>query len=151
MRLPDQPLSITTQDRLTRYVYPQTVRVVAAVVVEGGQVLACRRAAHKSLGGKWEFPGGKIEGDESPQEALVREIREELGVEAIVHEEFRNDTTRVGDQNIELTCFRVTLQRWPVSSTDHDVLTWVSHDELDGLEWAMPDWPMVRQLEGLLG
>ena len=57
-------------------------RVSAAVVEEGGRVLITRRNPNDSLGGYWEFPGGKIEGKETPQECLQREILEELGVES---------------------------------------------------------------------
>ena len=57
------------------------MRVVAAIIESNGELLACRRASHKSLAGKWEFPGGKVEPGETEQQALVREIREELGWE----------------------------------------------------------------------
>ena len=64
----------------------QTVIVAAAVVVRGGTVLVSRRKAGTHLAGRWEFPGGKVEPGEDPRAALVRELREELGVEAAVGE-----------------------------------------------------------------
>lgn len=63
-----------------------TINVVAAVIVEAGRVLVTQRPPGSHLAGMWEFPGGKVERDEDPRDALARELREELGVEASIHE-----------------------------------------------------------------
>ncbi|NYE18735.1 (deoxy)nucleoside triphosphate pyrophosphohydrolase [Microbacterium immunditiarum] len=123
-----------------------TIDVVAAVVERDGAFLACRRAAGRAAAGKWEFPGGKVEASESPADALVREIREELGVsievagELVVVEPGR-------DGGIRLICLHARLEGPPpVASTDHDELRWVARDELAALDWAEPDVPAVRLL-----
>jgi 8-oxo-dGTP diphosphatase len=119
------------------------------VIVVGGRVLACRRAAHKADAGRWEFPGGKIEPGESVEQALVREIREELGVDIVVTGELTTDDTAVGDRVVRLTCLRAEVTgSVPAASTDHDELRWVAPEDLPGLDWADPDWPAVRLLNG---
>ncbi|WP_308492648.1 (deoxy)nucleoside triphosphate pyrophosphohydrolase [Microbacterium terrisoli] len=121
--------------------------VVAAVIADGDRVLACRRLPERSAGGKWEFPGGKIEPGESAEAALAREIREELSVEVVVGRMLRADQTQVGGRGIRLLCFAATLAGGrPVASTDHDRLEWVRPTELAALDWADPDLPMVREL-----
>jgi 8-oxo-dGTP diphosphatase len=123
------------------------LEVVAAVIVDGGEVLACRRAPHTSSAGLWEFPGGKVEAGEAPRDALVREIREELGVDVAIDGELTTDTTAVGGRLIRLACYRARLLApRPSASTDHDRLLWVSTAELGRLEWAAPDLPAVRLL-----
>ena len=123
------------------------LHVVAAVIRDGDHVLACRRAPHKASAGLWEFPGGKVEPDESPADALRREIHEELGVDIAVLDELTIDDTAVSDRVIRLTCMRATLPGpRPTRSTDHDRLEWVPVDELSTLEWAAPDLPAVRLL-----
>ncbi|MEY9853958.1 8-oxo-dGTP diphosphatase [Leifsonia sp. EB41] len=117
--------------------------VVAAVIVRDGAVLACRRAAHKDAAGRWEFPGGKVEAGETPEEALRRELREELGAEARVGALL--DRTATG--GVELACYAVTLAGpAPTASTDHDALEWRATDDLEGLEWADADRPVVTLL-----
>lgn len=117
--------------------------VVAAVIVRDGAVLACRRAAHKDAAGRWEFPGGKVEAGETPQEALRRELREELGAAVLVGALL--DRTATG--GVELACYAVTLAgAAPTASTDHDALEWRATDDLDGLEWADADRPVVALL-----
>ncbi|WP_238385203.1 (deoxy)nucleoside triphosphate pyrophosphohydrolase [Nesterenkonia muleiensis] len=124
-----------------------TVRVVAAVVFDDEKVLACRRKPDKAAGGLWEFPGGKIESGESPQEALVREIREELGTTVLVDSELSTDTTVVDGLAIQLACFRTSLAGpKPEQSLDHDQLLWIPLSDLGRLEWARPDLPAVRRL-----
>ena len=123
--------------------------VVAAVIVHGGRVLACRRGEGKVDAGKWEFPGGKVERGESPAQALAREIREELGVDVRVGELLRSDVTDAAARSIRLTCLAATLAGpRPTASTDHDRMEWVRPTELAMLDWAMPDLRMVREIAG---
>lgn len=125
----------------------ESVRVVAAVIADGDRVLACRRAAHVRDGGAWEFPGGKVEPGESPREALVREIREELGVDIEVAELLDRSDTALGERTIDLACYLATLTgAAPRASTDHDRLEWVTRGALLPRAWAAPDLPVVELL-----
>ena len=127
----------------------RVIEVVAAVIESDGLILACRRRPEKAAGGKWEFPGGKIEPGEAPSDALVREIREELDTSILVDGVLRRDDTRVGDNVIRLTCMRVQLiGPAPTRSADHDSLRWMAPSELATLDWAAPDLPAVAELTG---
>ena len=110
--------------------------VVAAIIQdEHGNYLACKRAPHKQAAGKWEFPGGKPEDGESFENALVREIHEELGVQIKVVRQF--DRTTTGE--IDLVCFVAELTgEKPTQSTDHSEIRWVPENELSKLDWAEP-------------
>jgi 8-oxo-dGTP diphosphatase len=123
------------------------MHVVAAVVRNANSVFAARRAAHKSAGGKWEFPGGKVEGSENPIAALVREIREELNVEIAVIQSFDRTTTRVGDILIDLDTYLCDfVGAEPSSSLDHDRFAWLEISDLLDYDFAEPDLPAVKKL-----
>lgn len=122
--------------------------VVAAAIVEhdalGPRVLGARRSAPPQLAGSWEFPGGKVEPGESDLAALVRECREELGVEV-------RPAERLGDE-VDLPGGRV-LRLWlaelvagtPVA-LEHDMLRWFTAGELAEVPWLAPDLPLVDAL-----
>jgi 8-oxo-dGTP diphosphatase len=127
--------------------HDNVIEVVAAVIEHDGLILACRRRQGKSAGGKWEFPGGKVEPGEHAEVALSREIREELAIEIAVGTHLRTDETVVSGQVIRLSCFHSILgAEGPLASTDHDQMQWMSPEGLAQLDWAAPDLPMVRQL-----
>lgn len=126
------------------------IEVVAAVIEHDGLILACRRRPEKAAGGKWEFPGGKLEQGETHGQALVREIQEELGAAIEVTTALRTDDTVVGGNVIRLVCLRAQLLgQPPTQSLDHDELRWVSRADLPDLDWASPDLPAVNELAGL--
>lgn len=123
------------------------LEVVAAVFVRDGAVLSCRRAPGKSAAGMWEFPGGKVDDDDTtPEAALVREIQEELGIAISVGRLLDRTVTRVGSNDIDLACYFVSSAELPVRSTDHDEMRWVPVPELPSLAWAAPDLPVVTIL-----
>lgn len=118
--------------------------VVAAAVVQHGRLLAARRADSAATAGGWELPGGKVEPGESEQQALVREVREELGAEVRV--------VRRLDGEVALTP-QSTLVTWVVDLLtgepvphEHDVLRWLCPEELDEVAWLPADVPFVEQL-----
>jgi 8-oxo-dGTP diphosphatase len=126
----------------------EPLRVVAAVIIRDGCVLACRRNAERSAGGLWEFPGGKVELGESAEDALAREVREELGVEIEIGALIHRATTPTGTVRVDLSSYSARLMdAGPTSSTDHDALRWLHPDQLGELMWAKPDLPVVALLE----
>jgi 8-oxo-dGTP diphosphatase len=123
------------------------IEVVAGVFVDDGRILACRRAPGTSAEGRWEFPGGKVEVGETPRGALVRELSEEMSVTVDVGELLDRSATAVGDTIIDLACYFIAdSSETPLHSTDHDLLRWLTPEELDTLHWADPDLPAVRKL-----
>lgn len=121
--------------------------VVGAAIVRAETVLCARRSAPAHLAGKWEFPGGKVEAGESDAEAVVRECREELGVEVTVGARVGADA-RIDDR-FTLRVFLARLepgQPEPLPLEDHDRLAWVPRGELLDLDWLSPDVPIVAEL-----
>jgi len=117
--------------------------VVCALIERGGRVLAARRPRTKAQGGKWEFPGGKLHDGESPREALVREIAEELSVAIRVGEALPPSTHDYGTFAITLIPFRCVIETGEPHAVEHEAIAWCSPDELAALDWAAADVPVV--------
>ena len=121
-----------------------TTLVVAAIIQDSEHNYLCaKRGDWKASANKWEFPGGKPEDNELLEDAIVREIREELGVDIAVRRMF--DRTTTGE--IDLVAFVCDLlSEKPTHSTDHSELRWVPESELSKLDWAAPDLPAVKRI-----
>ena len=124
------------------------LHVVAAVMIHEGKILGCRRASHKDAAGLWEFPGGKVESGESPQEALRREISEELSLTVVPWRVLDKSVTQVNEAlTIQLECWVIILDRLPaLKSSDHDEFVWLRPEDLSRYSWAKPDLPAVKKL-----
>ncbi len=123
--------------------------VVGAAIIRDGRVLAARRTSPPESAGRWEFPGGKVEADESLTEALVREIREELEIEIEVVDWLPGSVRLTSE--LSLTVARATLiDGEPTTSTDHDLLRWLDVDELAQVPWLDADTTFVASIRALL-
>lgn len=118
------------------------IPVVCAVIVKDGRILSTQRSTTMPLSGKWEFPGGKVNTNESEEQALKREIMEELRIDIVIEQ--RIGTTDSGD--ISLTAFLCKIQQGDIRLTEHSAFKWCDQTELSSLDWAEADLPFVRQL-----
>lgn len=117
---------------------------MGAAIIRGGEVLAARRTAPPEAAGRWEFPGGKVEAGESPEDALVREIDEELGC-GIRVTGWLPGGALIGERH-ELRVACAVLTRGEPTPTEHDLVRWVGTDELDDVDWLDPDRPFLAGL-----
>jgi 8-oxo-dGTP diphosphatase len=126
------------------------LRVVAAAMFDAdGRVLIAQRPEGKHMAGWWEFPGGKVASGESDGDALVRELREELGVETRAHREITTMTHEYPDRIIELALWHVSLTSGEPRGLDSQQLKWVDCQSL-GKERLLPaDLPLIPVLQGL--
>jgi 8-oxo-dGTP diphosphatase len=120
--------------------------VVGAVIVRGEKILAARRGRGKTLAGLWEFPGGKVELDESHEESLRREISEELGCSIAVGARIATANHDYEFARIRLTTYYATIQTGHPSAVEHSQLRWISVSDLQLLQWAPADVPTVHAL-----
>ncbi|QNP65115.1 (deoxy)nucleoside triphosphate pyrophosphohydrolase [Streptomyces genisteinicus] len=122
--------------------------VVAGAVYDRGRLLAARRSAPEELAGRWELPGGKLEPGESPEQALVRELREELGVETEPVERVPGEWPLKPGYVLRVWTVRL-LSGEPRPLEDHDALRWLGPHELDDVDWLDQDRPAVAAVAGL--
>jgi 8-oxo-dGTP diphosphatase len=125
-----------------------TIVVAAAVIEQDGRFLLTRRQRGVHLEGFWEFPGGKCEPGESHGACLVREIREELDVEAAVGEELLATAHAYPDRRVELHFLRCAIVGAPVPQLGQE-MRWVPRDELARLEFPPADAELIRLLSGI--
>jgi 8-oxo-dGTP diphosphatase len=116
----------------------RVVHVVAGVIEDArGRILLARRTEGRDLAGLWEFPGGKVDPGETPEQALVRELREELGIEAEIGETVICVPQRYPDKRLRLDVRRIARWRGPMKGLDGQALAWVPPHRL--VTYAMPD------------
>ena len=120
--------------------------VVAAVIERDGAVLLARRKPGGPHGGLWEFPGGKVEHGELPEQALARELYEEFGVAAEVGEFIVASVHAYAHVAVDLRAYAVRLPDGVPHMTDHDALAWVPVAELERYPMPAADVPIARAL-----
>ncbi|GAA5090786.1 (deoxy)nucleoside triphosphate pyrophosphohydrolase [Microbacterium yannicii] len=120
--------------------------MVGAVIMRNGTVLCARRGPSGSLPGHWEFPGGKIERDETAKAALEREIAEELECTVDVGNELTTTVHKYDFGVVTLTTFWCELLEGSPRLTEHAEVRWCSPSELEGLDWAPADIPAMRMI-----
>lgn len=121
--------------------------VVAALIWDNDRFLACQRPAHKARGLLWEFVGGKVEPGESPQEALVRECREELDVEVVVGELFMELIHEYPDLTVRLSLYHAVIKEGTPKMLEHNDIRWIRVRDIDTLEFCPADKDILHMLK----
>ena len=124
----------------------EIIRVTAAIIRHSSKVLLARRRTGSHLEGLWEFPGGKIELGETPEECLARELREEFELEATVGAFVASSCYRYGQKEIELLAYEVELGPGQLILNSHDEVRWVPVKDLCSIDLAPADVPIAKQL-----
>jgi 8-oxo-dGTP diphosphatase len=107
-------------------------------------MLAAKRGATMSRAGLWELPGGKVELNESPEQALRRELAEELGLDVKVGRRVARSNHSYDDISIELTAFECFINSGTMALAEHEEVRWVTPEEAALLDWAPADVPIIH-------
>jgi 8-oxo-dGTP diphosphatase len=127
------------------------IRVVAAVLVREGCVLAARRGPGRKQAGLWELPGGKVEPGETDQQALVRELDEELGIRASATSAIAENLHHYDHVSVRLIAVPATMRPdEEPEARDHDALRWLPADQLHTVTWAPADIPLLVAVRATL-
>ena len=116
----------------------KAVKVVAAIIAEKGRIFATQRGYGEFKDG-WEFPGGKIEEGETPQQALVREIQEELDTEVEVGDLLGTVEYDYPTFHLSMQCFLCRIKVGSLNLKEHEAARWLAEDELDSVDWLPAD------------
>ncbi len=132
----------------------KTIRVVAAIIKaineNGEPIIFSTQRGYGDFKGGWEFPGGKIEEGETPQEALVREIKEELETEIVVRELIDTIEYDYPTFHLSMDCFWAEIVSGDLVLKEHEAAKWLTKDELDSVEWLPADITLIGKVRAEL-
>ena len=132
----------------------KTVKVVAAIIKavneNGETIIFATQRGYGDFKGGWEFPGGKIESGETPQEALKREIIEELDTEVSVGELMDTVEYDYPQFHLSMDCFWCQIVRGNLVLKEHEAARWLTKDELNNVEWLPADITLIEKMRNLL-
>ena len=122
------------------------IRVVCGIIYKDDKILLTRRKKGKSLEGFWEFPGGKVEKEETDKTALKRELKEEFNISASIEDYITESFYEYDKTKINLKAYFVKNYTGTIKLTDHDKINWVKIDDLSNYEFAPADIPINNYL-----
>ena len=132
----------------------KTVKVVAAIIKavneNGETIIFATQRGYGDFKGGWEFPGGKIEEGETPQEALKREILEELDTEITIGELVETIEYDYPSFHLSMDCFWCQIVRGNLVLKEHEAARWLTKDELNNVEWLPADITLIEKIRNLL-
>lgn len=124
----------------------KTYHVVAAIIRQNDKILATQRGYGDHKGG-WEFPGGKIEHGETPEQALVREIEEELDMTVRVERHVVDVAYNYPQFHLEMRCFLCSIKKGAPHLLEHEAAEWLAADKIDSVDWLPADVLVVEALK----
>lgn len=127
----------------------KTVKVVAAIIIHENKVFATQRGYGEFKDG-WEFPGGKIESGEKPEDALKREIKEELKADITVGEDLGTVEYDYPNFHLNMRCYMCALVSEEVTLLEHEAMKWLTADTMDSVNWLPADKPITVKIKEIL-
>jgi len=124
----------------------KTIRVVAAIIIDNGRVFATQRGYGEFKDG-WEFPGGKIDVGETPEEALIREIKEELDTEVEVLELLDVVEYDYPKFHVSMDCFICEIKTGDLVLKEHEAAAWLTKDTLYSVDWLPADQGLIEKIK----
>lgn len=124
----------------------ELIEVACALIIKNNRVLVTQRSETMALPLKWEFPGGKVEVNETSKTCLKREIKEELDIEINITEKLNDNTHHYESFSIKLIPYLATIQSGEIKLSEHKTYRFVKTGDLLNLDWAEADLPIVHQL-----
>ena len=132
----------------------KTIRVVAAIIKavneDGEPIIFATQRGYGDFKGGWEFPGGKIEEGETPQEALIREIKEELETDITVGELLDTIEYDYPTFHLSMDCFWAEIEFGNLVLKEHEAAKWLTKDELDSVQWLPADVTLIEKIREVL-
>lgn len=132
----------------------KTIRVVAAIIKaineNGEPIIFATQRGYGEFKGGWEFPGGKIEEGETPQEALKREIMEELETEIVVGELINTIEYDYPTFHLSMDCFWVEIVSGDLVLKEHEAAKWLTKEELDSVDWLPADITLIDKIKAAI-
>lgn len=122
----------------------KTLEVTDAIIRQNGKILICQRPADKNCGLLWEFPGGKIEAEETGEECIVRECQEELGITLRVEREFTDITYEYPDRIVHLHFYLCGIVSGTLENKEHNALSWITAEKVAQYELCPADRKMIE-------
>ena len=127
----------------------KTVKVVAAIIIHNNHIFATQRG-YGDFKDSWEFPGGKIEPGETPQRALIREIKEELDTEIEVGDYLETVEYDYPTFHLSMDCFFCTIKSGELVLKEHEAAKWLTVETLDDVDWLPADKVLIEQIKRYL-
>lgn len=128
----------------------KTINVVAAIIRDGDKIFATQRG-YGNYKDFWEFPGGKIEAGETPQQALVREIEEELDTEIVVEDLLTTIEYDYPEFRLSMHCFWCRVAEGKLTLKEHEAAQWLDMESLDSVAWLPADMKLIPLIRDKMG